>query len=363
MNIIRLKNILCISFDKGEVYYTDKCTDELYNEYCNTPEKELYQKLFPKDGLADYIDKKSEILERRGTLVVIPSISEVSLPEDLVQAIVKAEKDNNKKEINKYLNFWRLVSLNPDDRVRNNIYWFMKKWDVEMTNNGMLVGYRNVTIKEKGLISTPVAKEIITNYFNIKINLQKNPEDFYVEIKNNCVTLHTEERKDLLTLEDWYEEIMCDKIHTDTYTDVHSHSTTIKIGQPVRMPRESCDTIQENSCSRGLHLGGKAWIKRNYFGEVGIQCLVNPANIVAVPTIDNYGKLRCCEYFPVAFVEYDEYGDIIDKGFPADYETEAITESLYQGLINNDDFNKYAVCGSADSREDIYNSYLKHFSK
>ena len=43
--------------------------------------------------------------------------------------------------------------------------------------------------------------------------------------------------------------------------------------------------------------------------------LVNPANVVAVPTIDGYGKMRTCEYFPVAIVDCDENGDIVEPEY------------------------------------------------
>ena len=36
------------------------------------------------------------------------------------------------------------------------------------------------------------------------------------------------------------------------YTDAHTGTTRIKIGEVVTMPREDCDTVQEHTCSQGL---------------------------------------------------------------------------------------------------------------
>ena len=51
----------------------------------------------------------------------------------------------------------------------------------------------------------------------------------------------------------------------------------------VTMKRDACDSVQENTCSSGLHVAGKGWLKRNYFGNNGLVVLVNPADVVAVP--------------------------------------------------------------------------------
>ena len=67
------------------------------------------------------------------------------------------------------------------------------------------------------------------------------------------------------------------------YTDAHTGTTRIKIGEVVTMPREDCDTVQEHTCSQGLHCGSSWWLKRNYFGNNGLVVLVNPADVVAVP--------------------------------------------------------------------------------
>ena len=50
---------------------------------------------------------------------------------------------------------------------------------------------------------------------------------------------------------------------------------------------------------------------RYYFGRVGLVCLCNPRHVTAVPEYDS-GKLRTCEYLPVAIAELDDNGKIKD---------------------------------------------------
>ena len=114
-----------------------------------------------------------------------------------------------------------------------------------------------------------------------------------------------------------YKELSREKDKT-TFTDSYSRTFTIKLGQVVSMSRDKCDENNDVSCSRGLHCSGWSWLQENYFGKIPLMCLVNPAQVVSVPRVDSYGKIRCCEYYPVAIVEYKD-GVIqqpeLDNGF------------------------------------------------
>jgi hypothetical protein len=107
------------------------------------------------------------------------------------------------------------------------------------------------------------------------------------------------------------------------YTDAHSGTTRIVIGETVSLPREQADANPDVSCSRGLHVGASTWLSKGYFGGVGLVVLVNPMSVVSVPHADA-GKLRCLEYLPVGLAEYDEDGKIIPIStttFEYDYAT------------------------------------------
>lgn len=82
---------------------------------------------------------------------------------------------------------------------------------------------------------------------------------------------------------------------------------------------------------------------KNYFGGVGLRVLVNPADIVAVPTQSDYGKLRTCAYYPINVIEYDNNGHVIDDDIESGFEDDFINQICYSGEKNNDDPNAYVL--------------------
>ena len=161
---------------------------------------------------------------------------------DFVEKILEAEEEGNEAEIKKFKNFWTLVSLNPDSRVRNNLFWFIRKWDMKITEAGLVVAYRNADIEEESGYSTEQVKNIINSYYQAKYVEGKNPYEIYgVDGGINEMSLGK-----------IYDHIINEGANSPTYTDQHSHSTTIKLGQPVSMPRAQVDDNQEHSCSSGL---------------------------------------------------------------------------------------------------------------
>ena len=109
------------------------------------------------------------------------------------------------------------------------------------------------------------------------------------------------------------------------------------------MDRSKVDSCQENSCSSGLHCAGKNWLENNYFGTVGMRVLVNPADVCAIPTIDQYGKMRTCAYYPVSIVNYGDDGHIIDEDIEDGFEDDFINKICYTGEINNEDNDNYKL--------------------
>jgi hypothetical protein len=252
MKIFRLKNNLIVNFSDGVSYRSTDCTDSYFLEISMMSEEELRKKLLPEmpNLLTAGTVETSNVLELRGMTVVAPSISEVSMPIDIAEEIVRAEAAEDDVTLQKYLNFWKLVSMNPDDKVRANIYWFMRRWNVEITQSGLLVAYRNACIKKQGHYTTEDAKAIIENYYFVKYKLKKNPADY--ALLNLQEGWRLENMPAGETLEDLYNDIMENNVDMDVYTDAHSRTTTIEIGKPVRMDRDQCDANQENSCSSGL---------------------------------------------------------------------------------------------------------------
>jgi hypothetical protein len=111
------------------------------------------------------------------------------------------------------------------------------------------------------------------------------------------------------SLSDCYSELInLFKFDEEVFTDWHSKTQTIRLGEPVSMPRELCDNNPSNTCSTGLHVGAPGYVKSFGYGRDNyiLACLVNPAHVVAIPHDYSYEKMRTSEYFPFAICKMED---------------------------------------------------------
>lgn len=79
-------------------------------------------------------------------------------------------------------------------------------------------------------------------------------------------------------------------------------------------------------------------------------------------TIDDYGKMRTCEYFPVAIVDFDENGDIIERPYSLHDDVTYLKKLKYEGTINNNDVDGYEISHTGATREDKYDDILRRLN-
>ena len=287
--VIKVDNKVTIFLENGEIIEKEVTEDEFKKVVEAQTDEEVLKLLCPEyqksvelhNNALTLVEKiqKSKLLSMRGDVVYWEEVSCLSVPEELVKAIIKAEEEHNELKISTYRNFWTLMSLNPDERCRKNLFWFLQKYGMTISRCGFFVGYRNVDkTKEKNV-----------------------------------------------------------------FTDHHSHTFKIRIGEMVTMDRNKCDTVQENTCSSGLHIGGKGWLKENYFGDTGLACLINPADVVAVPPYDNYGKLRTCAYLPMDIIHYDETSNVIPLDVEDGFDCSYVTKVIYEGTMGTKEDSTYRI--------------------
>lgn len=251
--------------------------DEIFRIMC--PE---YQKILDENNKTkDVVEKvaNSNILTFENNAIYWPSVSGLSVPKDLAESILKAEIESNKLLLTTYRNFWTLMSLNPNEECRNNLYWFLQLHGLKLAKCGFFVAYRNVDTTD-----TP-----------------------------------------------------------GVYTDYHSRTTKITMGEMVTLPRKECDCNSDVECSQGLHLASKNWLKRNYFGDTGLACLANPADIVAVPHRSAYGKLRTCAYLPIKFIEYGDDDCVIPINVEDGFDCSYVTKVIYEGIMGTEKDSPYKI--------------------
>lgn len=292
--VIKVDGKVITLFEDGTYCERDNVSNELFKQIVEAEsEDEIFALMCPEhrqrmkeyESVQEFMGdiKDSQLLTLKGESVYWEDVSQLSMPTELVRAVLDAEFKHNEVRIETYKNFWTLMSLNPDERCRKNLFWFLNKNGLVISRCGFFVAYRNADFKGT------------------------------------------------------------DPDGTEVYTDAHTHKMSIRIGEMVTMPREECDTVQEHTCSRGLHLGAKWWLQKGYYGNQGLVCLCNPADVVAVPPLDDYGKLRTCAYLPIEKAEFDKDGSVIPfrqhDGFDCGY----VTKVIYEGLMGTEKDSSYKI--------------------
>lgn len=364
MKVIRIKTQLVVVLSDGSTLSNNNCTDALYNEIMSKQEDEdavlklLAPELQAKKEEVKVVEamledfKDSKYLTSHMSSIYIKSISELSVPQDLAKAIYVAEKNRDQETVDSYLNFWTLACLNPDSRARVNLFWFLKKYGMTISKSGLFIAYRNVKLKKEGnKVGAELTKFISDSYARVKFKLKKSPKNYFIgrdSEKNLFLYTDAAKIKDsdssfLGNLAEEYTKLSEQTEEATVYTDGYTGTFNIQIGVPVTMPREKCDSKQDNTCSRGLHVAGRAWLENGYFGNTSLMVLVNPADVVAVPPSDGYGKMRVCAYYPTSIIERDENGKIIDAEIEDGFEDDFLNHITYEGKINEDDENPYVL--------------------
>lgn len=264
----------------------------------------------------------------------------ITVPEFL--ALEFAKRRDNQEDLSAMMNFWRLCALNPDPRCREDLYKFLINNDLTLTPSGYFVAYRNVNVKNEGLRER---NEFVAEQW-LKIKTQKRGPKNFVVVWNNedqeFELMHEDkwsnvndetyeadkgyEDEDGFWVEEWEEEdlyeyqgnlqelyvefVNLEASQQTVYTDGYTGRMEIILGQPVKIDRKQCDANPDRTCSRGLHAANSSWLTSGYFGSVGLAVLINPMHVIAVPYTDG-GKLRCCEYLPIATIEYNDEGKVI----------------------------------------------------
>ena len=355
---VKIGNMVNISID-----------GKLHKKNCGSPNEAdvlfkavLNAKDNPSDAnikaLRSLLNEKLRIAIMAG-LETDPETNEVYLagfntpvPATLVE--VAKEYHDNGYPLDAIINFWKLLMLNPDKRVRTVLFDFIKTHDFVLTDAGYMVVYKAVNDhSEKKEVDTRFSEFVSNKYLHVKKTWKESPKNYVVykdlnEDSFGITNVKTAEKWDeedreievLGNLADLFDAIFNANIDVEevdanvpVYTDMHSGSMRIVLGEPVKMDRKECDADFRRDCSNGLHVGATKYVE-NFAGRAStiLVCYVNPANVVAVPDYD-HSKMRVSEYFPFAIASYtDRKIDIIEQAYfesdYCEYEIEKLEEQL-----------------------------------
>lgn len=155
----------------------------------------------------------------------------------------------NGEKVDPVANFMENLGDNPSAVSRRRLWRWMQDRDFTLTDDGMIVGYKGVQATEDNLSCTAGKETVFVNGVEHKGHIP-NPA-----------------------------------------------------GAVVHMARGLVDPDINNTCSVGLHVGNYRYAKS--FGARVLTVLVNPRDVVEVPTDSNGEKIRTCRYV-VQSVETEE---------------------------------------------------------
>lgn len=236
------------------------------------------------------------------------------------------------------------LALNPIQSSREDALKFIRNQNIRITSLGNLIMYRGIV--SVGESNKELSKFVSTEYFKIK-KWKKSPANYFVYLCSNDVDSYTEYilgtsigdpkvqnynlQEEIGNLQELYNNL--GSLEENRYTDAHTHSMDIRIGEVYSIPEEEVDVDSREDCGAGLHSGSREF-GIGSFGDTKVLVLVNPAKIRSVPIYDG-NKMRSSEMFIAAVIEekdgkyMDEDVDIVhfDEEYHA-YSLEELQDAL-----------------------------------
>lgn len=252
----------------------------------------------------------------------------------------------NDEEYQALKRFFMWCCLNPRAEVANDLYEFLENNSFRITKQGFFVALRNVVTLHG---STELVQFVSNAYNKVKAVWKKKPDNYTVFLENGEYKLiHSDDLYETIgdydENGDYYdEEISIDhgteignltelyldlpNRHENRFTDAHTRTFDIRIGQVVNMPPDECNWSTADCAHAGLHFTAD---HINYVGcgDQSVLVLINPMKIVGI----GEHKGRCYEYLPIMTVSTEESTEILHD---LDFDTLALDESFVVRELQN----------------------------
>lgn len=218
----------------------------------------------------------------------------VSIPKVLADKFLVADGE----EFERLIKFWGWLSLNPNPRSRENLYNWIEKNDVQLTNGGLMIHFRRVV-------------RIKPDQSNLSKFVKETYEKRKKWKKSTNQTVYQDYEGDFYVSQIDHRDISFGNLHhlyhnlnqlTGTFTDNYSRTWDYQIGKESRMDRSQGSEDDSVQCGPGFHSGSKDY-GFNGFGNTPIATLINPMDVLAVPIGSTI--LRACAHTPVAVLNSD----------------------------------------------------------
>ena len=292
--------------------------------------------------------------------VYLKGIKSIAIPSSIVSEFIRLHSEINyykyqslystpvkeyKEEFDALLMFTFWLLLNPIESSRNDCLDFVKKNDIQLTSNGLLICYRKVV--STGNEKKELIKFISENYFkkkkqkksakNYSIYFSDDFEGYKIIKTNKICQIEFQDRNHSIlgNLHELYQNLHT--LKENTYTDNHTKTKTIKVGSIYKEDEDKIDLDNTVSCSSGLHIGSKQFMFDS-FGDTGVIALVNPMFVRSVPVADAH-KMRVSEMFLATIADKEQFDNLNEL---IDFSTEYCSNTLedLQMELSNKVFEK-----------------------
>jgi len=319
--------------------------------------KAVQQGIKRLEGLADF-EIEGNSVKLAGTGRTMPQL----LVEKFIELVDLYEVDpfndvTNDQEYQALKRFFMWCCLNPRAEVANDLYDFLNKNSFRITKQGFFVALRNVVTLHGGVELV----QFVSNAYNkVKAVWKKSPDKYTVFLENGVYKLvHEDDLTEPTEMwdeetEEYYDyeepinhgekignltELYLDlpNRHENRFTDAHTRTFDIRVGQVVNMPPQECNWSTADCAHAGLHFTAD---EINYVGcgDQSVLILINPMKVVGI----GEAKGRCYEYLPIMTVSREESTEILhdldfdtlelDEAF-AIHELENLAEKVKGGFV------------------------------
>lgn len=331
---ILLKKVSPLPYDlRGQVdYKEEKAEDDWEDDEYLEPSEEVKEKMnYAADILLEDSDftKKEEDYYLKDVALPIPTLILGSFIELKERQKLKQGEDTHAK-IHALKMFWTWLALNPITNARLDSLRFIKKNNITIDENGLLVMYRRVVALQHKT-DTEFNDFVTSNYLKVKKN-KKSPKNYYVIleedkyklVKGNIAAGAILTGESLGSLAELYEKIKSSD--SNIYTDNHTKTKEIRIGHVYKEDEDKINLDNSIDCGSGLHVGSVNF-GFSGFGNTGVIALVNPMKIRSVPKSDT-NKMRVSEMFIAGVYDLKDYKEDVEEAKLLSLSTEYCNTSL-----------------------------------
>lgn len=218
-----------------------------------------------------------------------------------------------KEEYNSLKMFTLKLLLNPVEEARQDALSYINQYAVKLTSNGNMIMFRRIVSVAD--TNKELVEFISKQYVKVK-SWKKSPKNYWVHcnmdvepIIYSISTQQYSEFNDLGNLAELYQNLPT--MEENRYTDNHTGTYDIRIGQTYKINEIDIDTNKRGSCGGALHVTTKDAYDYSSFGDTPVCVIVSPQHIYKMDSGCS-GKIGVKQMFIASVTTQNEEGDYED---------------------------------------------------